>query len=194
MKFITALFLVVLSTFVFAQQRNEVSGYALGNFNPAYFAVQSGQEFAGSTAAGIGWGADYTRTLTKHNAISILYGQNPSDAQLFTGNNQFYTWTLKRYEISVQAIQQFHHKRYGAFIFEGPGAIVTNGGSTLSGWTGNFAFVSGFGFEYQFNKHFYSKSRVSFEDSNTGCYADKACFHSTWSVAQDLWSGIAFKW
>ncbi len=190
---------LLLNVPIWAQGKNEVAVYALANFNPAYFAVQSGVEFAGDTTPGIGWGADYSRTLSKHNAVGILYGQNSSEAQLFQGT-QFLpccngaTWPLQRYEVSIQAVQQFERGRWGAFIFEGPGTIVTNGGANESGWTANFAVISGFGFDVRLTRRLFARSRVSFEDSNTGCYYDRACNQATWSVAQDLWSGIAFKW
>jgi hypothetical protein len=193
MKLLSALLALVICATANAQ-KNEAAAYALGNFNPAYFATQTGQIFAGDNTAAIGYGVDYNRTLTKHNAIGILVGQDSVQAELFEGNNSFFRWKLRRYEVSILASQQFTRKRLTGFIFEGPGAIVTNGGAALSGWTGNFAIVTGFGVEYSFTKHFGERTRVSFEDSNTGCYGDRLCNQARWSVAQDLWSGLSFRW
>lgn len=190
---ISFVFAMLLANSLFGQ-RNEAAGYAMGNFNPAYFANQSGTIFAGDNTAAIGFGFDYDRALTRHNAIGILAGQDDVTAELYEGKNTFDTWTLKRYEVSVLATQQFTRKKITGFIFEGPGAIVTDGGAKESGWTANFAVVTGFGFDYAIAKHLAMRTRVSFEDSNAGCYLDKSCNQARWSVAQDLWSGFAFKW
>lgn len=191
--FISFVFAMLFAQVLFAQ-RNEAAGYAMGNFNPAYFANQSGTIFAGDNTAAIGFGVDYDRTLTRHNAVGILAGQDDVSAEIYEGGNNFFTWRLRRYEVSILAQQQFAHKKLTGFIFEGPGVIVTHSSPQLSGWTGNFAVVTGFGFDYAFAKHLAARTRVSFEDSNAGCYEDKSCSQARWSVAQDLWSGVAFKW
>lgn len=184
--------LAFIASPLFAQS-NQVTAYALGNFNPAYFANQNGI-FAGDNTAAIGWGIDYDRTLTKHNSAAILFGQDDVKAELYQGNNTLDTWGLRRYEVSILAEQHFSHKAWTGFIFEGPGAIVTHSAPQLSGWTGNISIVSGFGFTYAIDKHFGIKTRASFEDSNAGCYEDRHCSQARWSVAQDLWSGLQVKW
>lgn len=175
-------------------QKNEVTAYVMGNFNPAYFAVQSGSIFAGDNSAAIAYGLDYIRTLSKHNALGLLAGTDNVLAELYNGNNSFQTWTLRRYEVSILAQQQFKHKSWTGFMFEGPAVILTRSSPLLTGTTGTFAVTTGFGFEYAFSKHFGERSRLSFLDSNTGCYGDHACHSARWSVAQDLWSGLAFRW
>lgn len=189
-----ALLLLLLLSFPCFAQKNEAAAYALGNFNPAYFAVSYGVIFAGDTTPGTGYGLGYSRKLTKHNALGIIAGTDIIDAQLYDGNNQFDVWSLRRYEVSIVAVQQFTHGGVTGFIFEGPGTIITVASPKLSGTSANLALTTGFGVDMPMTNHLSWQSRLSFVDSNPGCYGDRACHYASWSVAQDLWSGIAVRW
>lgn len=194
-KKLLTIILLLFASACFAQ-KNEVVAYAMGNWNPTYFATQNGNVFAGETSPGVGYGLSYSRALNKRNALTLLAGEDNIDALLYEGNNQFFTWSIRRYEVSVSAVQQWTHKKTGVtgFIFEGPGAIVTHSSPKLSGWSANFAIMTGFGVAVPMNNHFSWQARMSFEDSNTGCYGDKGCHFAEWAVTQNAWSGLAVSW
>jgi hypothetical protein len=170
----------------------------VGNFNSTYNVglAHGAYQIRGSNKSSLGAGWETRRYWNAHNALGLLYVQNPSDGNLWVpsgnGTGTSYIWPQMRYEVSVLATQRFSIGKFSPFLSEGPGAVITNGYSNC-GWNGEFAFVAGLGTQYEFSPRFSARTGITFLDSKIGCYGDPTC-REAWSVAKDLRIGFAYKW
>ena len=199
------LFLTLLLTSpLFAQ--NQVGVFAIGNFNPAHYIqlnTQGGQLIVSSMSDEMGGGAEYRRTIGPDWQVGLLYLQDEVQAKLFWSTayspNTGVTvgesvWPLMRYEADVlvtRNVPAWH--KITPFLQGGPGWIVTDSLVKNSGWSHNFAFVSGYGFDYAVTKRITARVGTTLDLARTGCYGDHTC-NASWAVAQNLRAGFVFSW
>lgn len=178
--------------------RADVGFFTVGNFNSTSYIrlLRADQQVISSNKSSVGGGAEYRWRLSDHNALGLLYVQNPSDGKLWVssspGSTQTYVWPLMRYDLSILATQSFRVKRLAPFLSEGPGVVVTNGYDN-SGWSAGFAFVAGLGADYQLTPSLSARTGITFLNTKGGCYDDPTC-SETWGVAEDLRIGFVYKW
>jgi hypothetical protein len=177
----------------FFGRRNDIGIFAFGNFNPVTpITIRNTPHLAiSSNKSSVGGSAEYRHWISAHNALGILYSQNPSDGKL-VWQGQNYIWPQMRRDVSLLATQQIAIGRFLSFIDEGPGAVVTNGYGNC-GWSAGFALVGGVGTDYQLSRQFSMRTGVTFLETKSGCYDDHTC-RETWGVVKDLRVGLVYKW
>jgi hypothetical protein len=179
-------------------ERGDIGFFAVGNFNPTtYITIQSTPPTViSSNKSSVGGGFEYRRWLGNHNALGLLFVQNPSNGKLLWGTD-ILNWPDMRWDLSILATQKVRMGKFTPFLCEGPGVIVTNGNGslegTMAGWSADFAFVAGLGVEYELSPRLSGRAGMTFLDSRPGCYGDPTC-KPTWGVAQDARVGIVYKW
>lgn len=173
-------------------QRTDFGVFTVGNFNPvSYITIHVNEPAISSNRSSLGGGAEYRRWFSDRNALGVLYTQNPSNGKLFW-QGQNYIWPDMRYDFSILATQRFKVKNVEPFLSEGPGVVLTNGYGNC-GWSGGFAFVTGFGTELQLSRQISARTGITFLNTRGGCYDDPTCLE-TWGVVEDLRIGVAYKW
>lgn len=201
MKYVCALLLILAAAICSAQElRNEIGISAVGNLNSAsYIYLSNDEPVINSNKSSLGWGAEYRRWLSPHYAIGALFEQNPSNGKLLPSEEpkpmtfRYYTWPQMRYEMGVVLTERFPAgMRFTPFLREGAGGVVTNGYGNC-GWSHDFAFITGFGIDYQLKTRTAVRAGMNILNTQTGCYGDHTC-HQTWSNAQDLSLGIVYSW
>jgi hypothetical protein len=203
MKYLCAWLLILTSAVCGAQEhRNQVVISAVGNFNPDSYVYLHGPNgdlnipMTSSNKSSLGWGAEYYRWLTPHFALGGLFEQNPSDGKLLPAQEpalKYYTWPQMHYEMGVVLMEQFSTgSRISPFFREGAGGNVTNGYDNC-GWSHDFAFITGFGAEYQLRKRTAVRAGMNILNTRTGCYGDHTC-EQTWSAVQDFALGFVYRW
>jgi hypothetical protein len=177
----------------FFSQRSDVGFFTVGNFNPvSYISIQNAPHTAiSSNKSSLGGGAEYRHWFSDHNALGLLYTQNPSDGKLLW-QGQNYIWPQMRWDFSILGTESFNVRNIAPFVCGGPGIVVTNGYGN-SGWSAGFAFVAGIGTDYQLSRRISARTGITFLDTKSGCYDDQTC-HATWGVAEDLRVGLVYKW
>jgi len=173
--------------------RNDIGIFTFGNLNPvSTISVQNTPHLAvSSNKSSMGGSAEYRRWFSDHNALGLLYAQNPSDGKLLW-QGQNYIWPQMRWDLSVLATKSFNVRNLSTFVCAGPGIVVTNGYGN-SGWSAGFAFAAGFGTDYPLSRRFSARTGITFLDTKSGCYDDPTC-HETWGVVEDLRLGLVYKW
>ncbi len=167
--------------------------FVVGNFNPVtYISIQNTPHtVVSSNKSSVGGGVEYRHWFSDHNALGLLYVQNPSNGKLFwQGNN--YIWPQMRWDLSVLATQKFDAKRFAPFVSEGPGIVLTNGYKNC-GWSGGIAIVVGLGTEYRISSRLSGRTGVTFLETKSGCYEDPTC-RQTWGTVEDIRTGFIYRW
>jgi hypothetical protein len=93
----------------------------------------------------------------------LSYKQNRSDGKLetpFANEKGTSIWPLIGYEFSVLETEKFNINKFSPFLSEGLGWIVTNGYSN-SGWSRDFAIVTGLGTDCKISKRFAARASVT---------------------------------
>jgi len=201
MKHICTLLLILSTAVCGAQEfKNEIAISAVGNLNSiSYITLHDGTPVTSSQKSSVGGGFEYRRWLSPHLALGGLFEQNSSDGMLLPARNPvpwkftYYYWPQMHYEMGVLLTERFAAgKRITPFFHEGAGANVTDGYDN-SGWSHNFAFITGFGADYQVGKRTALRAGMNILNTKTGCYGDHTC-QQTFSNVQDLTLGVVYRW
>jgi len=201
MKYICTLILILSTAACAAQEmRNEIAISAVGNLNSAsYIYLRGGTPVMSTQKSSVGGGMEYRRWLSPHLALGALFEQNPSDGKLLTtynhppGRYDYHYWPQMHYETGVVLTERFAAgKKVTPFFHEGAGGVITNGYDN-SGWSHDFAFITGFGADYEIGKRTAMRAGMNILNTKTGCYGDHTC-RQTWSNIQDLTLGVVYRW
>ena len=202
MKRICSLLLILSTAVCGAQElKNEIAISAVGNLNSAsYIYLSDATPVTSSQKSSVGWGMEYRHWLSPHYAVGALFEQNPSDGKLLPAYTSakphvfhYYMWPQMHYDMGVVLTERFAaSKRITPFFHEGAGGNITNGYDN-SGWSHNFAFITGFGADYAVGKRTALRAGMNILNTKTGCYGDHTC-RQTWSNVQNLTLGAVYRW
>lgn len=181
-------------------QKNDVSVTVNGDGEPTNFIYLGDKGFAGQPVASwmrsaAGGGAEYRRWFSEHFGVSAVYEQNPSEAKLFVSDSnpefRVYAWPIMHYDLAVPFTERFQWRKFVPWVQGGPGVVMTTG--TGSGFSWNFAFTGGYGFDYPISKRVFFHLGTMLKLAKLGCYDDHTCT-AAWAVGQDVRTGIGFNW
>ena len=213
MKHICTLLLILSTAVCGAQElKNELAVSAVGNLNSVSYIFlsqrvftadgalsQDGRPTTSSQKSSVGWGMEYRRWLSPHYALGAIFEQNTSDGKLLpagypVGNEYlYYYWPQMHYESGVLLTERFPAGvRFTPFLHEGAGGNITDGYDN-SGWSHDFAFITGFGVDYALSARTALRVGMNILNTRTGCYGDHTC-RQTWSNVQDLKLGVVYRW
>lgn len=175
----------------------EANSFAVGSFNPMVtIHLHDGTPVASHNKSSAGVGTEYRHWLGDRYAVGLLYERNASDGRLQTPvgymASDLSIWPATRYGIYALATEKMRSGRFAPYVCEGPGVVLTNGGSN-SGWSSDFGVVAGLGGNYQIRPRFSLRGGVNFLDVKSGCYGDGTC-HAAWGVTKEVHAGIAYRW
>lgn len=215
-KLLTFAFMLLAALPAFTQSaapavpKNEIGIFATGNLNSVSYVILSQNGAHGSgpvilqndTEDAPGFGLSYNYWFTKDNAVGLLYSLDQSTDNLWVPayatfpSQSLNKWALTDMHLSVVLTQQInkgkHLRRFVPFISEGVGTQVTYGG-VVSGWSADFLVTLGGGTDIVLTPHWSIRNGVMLLNTKTGCFDDPTCVE-TWSSAEDVRSGLVYKW
>lgn len=185
-------------------QKDEAVLSAAANFNPTYYVElwNGTNQITGGNADTVGGSAEYRYCWSGRWCLGPRYEQNKTDGVLWAPNGQgggtYYRWPLMRYEALALGTEKFPFGKWTPFVQEGAGFIVTNGYSN-SGWSEDFALVSGLGTEYALGGHWAASAGELLLNTANGCYGDPATPGITYcaqrrSLVQEPGFGFSYRW
>lgn len=192
------LILLIFCAPLFAQ-KNDLSVFAVGNFNGGSFIYLSdGTPVAVAYKSSAGGGVEYRRWLTPNVAVGTWFMANPSEGKQFTSSTQpyLYNFPLIRYEFGLPVTLRFWgKKKLNPFMQVGFGFVVTQSleAISLAGCSEDFNMIAGGGFDYEISSRWTARVGFLAWDGTQGCYNDPTC-HSSMGQAQDLRLGIGYRW
>lgn len=180
----------------FAQTRNSITIFTVGNFNPTTCTWNITQKpldgAPNENKDSLGGAIEFDRSIFSHVNLGLLYEQNPSNQKEDAGIVlKDYNSPDERLEASFLATEFATWGKSKFFIQEGIGEILTDNPGNGSYWSHNVAIPTGFGIEYPISGNFSIVAGDLLWDVASGCDNDPRC-EQDWGVVQDAHLGVKY--
>ena len=195
-------FLMLLLVPVTVCQRSDVELFTAGVLNPTYHIYLSGQpglEIIGTDKSSLGAGAEYRRYWGQHNAIGLMYAQNPSEGRLWIPSQpgNVIRWPMEEWNLLAVGTQRVKAARFAPFVSEGAGVLMTYGATSVhltdSGLSADFALGGRSGIDYHISHSLSVRIGAMFLATRQGCYGDPTC-HADWGLVKVVQLGMVHRW